>query len=155
MPKPIRNNLIVELHVPDLEIARNFYTKLGFDRAGVDDRINQNELGYLTLIRQDEVGKTMLNFYGGDDRVYSQSYFKQFPKDMKRGYAVELTIPVAKIDKMYRQVEEGLLDSVVREMQELRDHDHVWRDFRLVDPFGFYLRFTELLDWGQGVGLEE
>jgi len=26
---------------------------------------------------------------------------------------------------------------------------NVVKDFRMVDPFGFYLRFTELIDWGQ------
>ncbi|MFA5925783.1 MAG: hypothetical protein WC831_02520 [Parcubacteria group bacterium] len=38
---------------------------------------------------------------------------------------------------------------IVRELKELKDHGHTWKDFRMVDPFGFYLRFTELIDWGQ------
>lgn len=148
MKKPITNNLIIELHVPDLEKAKEFYSKLGFS-ISLDDKPNEKELGYLTMTRNDQAGKTIINFYGGDERVYSQSFFKQFPKETKRGYAVEVTIVVAEIDEFYSQIKEILRDNVVREIIELEDHDHKWKDFRMVDPFGFYLRFTELLDWGQ------
>ncbi|KKW42042.1 MAG: hypothetical protein UY92_C0011G0064 [Candidatus Magasanikbacteria bacterium GW2011_GWA2_56_11] len=101
------------------------------------------------MTREDEMGDTMLNFYGGDDRVYNQSFFKQFPKDTARGYASEVTIVVKDIDELYQEVSEKLKKYIVREIAEKKDHGHVWRDFRMVDPFGFYLRFTEILDWGQ------
>jgi hypothetical protein len=91
----------------------------------------------------------MLNFYGGDDRVYNQSFFKQFPKDTKRGYAVGITITTGDIENIYKKATEKLRDNIVRELKELEDHKHKWRDFRMVDPFGFYIRFTELIDWGQ------
>lgn len=148
MKKPIQNNLIIELHVPDLSIVKEFYSKLGFEIT-LDDLPNDKELGYLTMTRQDNLGNTMLNFYGGDDRVFNQSFFKQFPRDTKRGYATELTIVVENIDKLYKIVEENLEDNIIRKITELEDHGHKWKDFRMVDPFGFYLRFTELLDWGQ------
>lgn len=148
MLRPISNNLIIELHVPDLERARDFYSKLGFS-VGLDDKLTENELGYLTMIRSDEQGNTMINFYGGDDRVYNQSFFKQFPKETVRGYEMELTIPTKNIAEFYDRTVLSLKENIVRELKEMKDHDHSWKDFRMVDPFGFYLRFTELLDWGQ------
>jgi len=148
MMNPIKNNLIIELHVPDLKIIKEFYSKIGF-KISLDDKPNEKELGYLTMTREDEMGDTMLNFYGGDDRVYNQSFFKQFPKDTARGYASGVTIVVKDIDKLYQEVSEKLKKYIVREIAEKKDHGHVWRDFRMVDPFGFYLRFTEILDWGQ------
>jgi len=75
MKNPIRNNLIIELHVPDMEIAKSFYSKLGFE-VRLDDKLSSQELGYLTMMRKDKLGNTMLNFYGGDNRVYNQSFFK-------------------------------------------------------------------------------
>jgi len=148
MFNPIKNNLIIELHVPDLDIVKDFYSQLGF-RVGMDDKINEEKLGYLTMIREDKLGSTMLNFYGGDDRVYDQAFFKQFPRDTKRGYAVEVTIVTDNIEELYQATSQRLKNNIVRDLQELEDHGHKWKDFRMVDPFGFYLRFTELINWGQ------
>lgn len=148
MHLPIKNNLIIELHVPDLDLVKEFYSKLGF-KVTLDDKINEKNLGYLTMTREDDLGNTMLNFYGGDARVYDQSFFKQFPQDTKRGYATEITIATSDIGRLYKIVSKNLKTSIVRDLKELEDHGHVWKDFRLVDPFGFYLRFTELIDWGQ------
>jgi predicted lactoylglutathione lyase len=146
--QPIRNNLIIELHVPDLEIVKNFYSKLGF-KISMDDKPNEKNPGYLTMTREDKLGNTMLNFYGGDGRVYEQSFFKQFPADTKRGYATEVTMVTDDIEELYKSVRINLKDNIVRELKELDDHGHVWKDFRMIDPFGFYLRFTELINWGQ------
>lgn len=148
MKNPIKNNLIIELHVPNFDIVKSFYSELGF-KITLDDLPNEKELGYLTMTREDVLGNTILNFYGGDERVYNQSHFNQFPKDTKRGYAVEVTITVGDIDKLYKIVEVKLKNNIVKELTELEDHGHKWKDFRMVDPFGFYLRFTELIDWGQ------
>ncbi len=148
MKNPIRNNLIIELHVPDLETVKDFYSKLGFELT-MNDEVNDKELGYITMTRQDSLGSTMLNFYGGDERVYSQSFFKQFSKDTKRGYASEVTITTNNIAEVYKLAQENLKEYIVREIKELEDHGHKWKDFRMVDLFGFYLRFTELIDWGQ------
>lgn len=148
MKNPINNNLIVELHIPNFEIAKSFYSKLGF-RIGIEDISNENLPGYMTMIREDELGRTMLNFYGGDDRVYNQSFFKQFSKDTTRGYEIEITITTNNIDQFYLHVQTNLKESIVRELKELEDRGKTWKDFRMVDPFGFYLRFTELIDWGQ------
>jgi predicted lactoylglutathione lyase len=148
MKKRINNNLIIELHVPDLNIVKDFYSKLGFEIT-MDDRPNDKNPGYLTMTRKDDLGNTMLNFYGGDERVYNQSFFKQFPKETKRGYATEVTIPTGNVEEVYSLVSANLKEYIVRELKELEDRGHHWKDFRMVDPFGFYLRFTELIDWGQ------
>lgn len=148
MKKSIKNNLIIELHVPDFTIVKDFYSKLGFG-VSMDDKPNEKELGYLTMTRKDVLGDTMLNFYGGDERVFHQSFFKQFPKDTKRGYATEITIPTGNIEEVYTLVLARLKKHIVRELKELEDHGRRWKDFRMIDPFGFYIRFTELIDWGQ------
>lgn len=148
MLNPLKNNLVIELHVPDLEVAKYFYSQLGFI-VSLDDKLDEKHLGYLTMTRNDKLGQTILNFYGGDDRVYQQSFFKQFPPETKRGYALSITISVNNIEELYQSVKTNLPDSLVRDLAELEDHNHKWKDFRMVDPFGFYLRFTELLDWGQ------
>lgn len=53
------------------------------------------------------------------------------------------------IEELYKKASENLKQNIVRGIKEIEDHGHVWKDFRMVDPFGFYLRFTELIDWGQ------
>ena len=148
MEKPIRNNLIIELHIPNLAVAKDFYSKLGFE-IRLNDVPNEKDPGYLTMIRKDKLGDTLLNFYGGDERVYNQSYFRQFPKETTRGYATEITIPTGDIEQVYKKISNQLKEYIVRELKELEDHGHIWKDFRMIDPFGFYLRFTELIDWGQ------
>ncbi|MEI6836006.1 MAG: hypothetical protein WCK59_04195 [Candidatus Falkowbacteria bacterium] len=148
MYNPIKNNLIIELHVPDLDLVKSFYSKLGF-KISLDDNLDEKNLGYLTMTREDSLGNTMLNFYGGDKRIYDQSFFKKFPQDTNRGYATEITITTSDIDRLYKVASENLKTNIVRDLKELEDHGHIWKDFRMVDPFGFYIRFTELIDWGQ------
>lgn len=147
MKNPIKNNLIIELHVPDFEIAKEFYSKLGFE-VSIEDKPNELS-GYLTMIRKDDLGETLLNFYGGNEIVYNQSFFKQFPKETIRGYAVSITIPVRDIISFYDSVKENLNKSINRGLKEIEDQGVTWKDFRIVDPFGYYLRFIELIDWGQ------
>ena len=148
MKLPIKNNLIVELHVPDFAPVKEFYSKLGFEVISEDPK-GENYPGYLVLKRQDTLGNTILNFYGDDERVYNQSYFKKFPKDTVRGYATELTIPTADIDNFYALVKNLLPQYIVKELQQAKDDHATWRDFRVADSYGYYLRFTELIDWGQ------
>lgn len=148
MKNPISNNLVIELHIPNFDIAKDFYSKLGFEVA-MDDKPDDKLPGYFTMIRKDDLGQTMLNFYGGDERVYDQSHFKQFPKETVRGYAVEITVTINNIDQLYQIAQSNLKESIVRELKEVEDRGNVWKDFRMVDPFGFYLRFTEIIDWGQ------
>jgi hypothetical protein len=145
---PIRNNLVIELHVPSFSVAKEFYAILGFAPI-MENPVSSAEPGYLVLKRHDEQGDTILNFYGGNDLVYNQSYFKKFPKDTKRGYAMEVTIPIAHIDVFYNEVCPKVKEHIKQLVMDKKDGDTVWRDFRVEDPVGFYLRFTELINWGQ------
>lgn len=148
MKNPINNNLVIELHVPDFAPIKDFYSKIGFEIIS-EDKKGDNFPGYLVMRRKGDLGDTMLNFYGDDDRVYNQSYFKQFPKDTVRGYASEITIPVKDIDVAYKNAQEKVSKHIAKELQSTTDNRQTWRDFRLADPYGFYIRITEILDWGQ------
>jgi catechol 2,3-dioxygenase-like lactoylglutathione lyase family enzyme len=138
----VKNNLVLELHVPDFDKVKNFYSKLGF-QVVTEDPIGQS-LGYLVMRRKDPLGETLINFYGGDDRVYDHSFFADFGKNTRRGYEVEITIPVSDVADYYNRVLPHIRKNLVQELTLKR-----WgkKDFRIVDPFGFYLRFTELVDW--------
>ncbi|MBI5135482.1 hypothetical protein HZA86_04605 [Candidatus Uhrbacteria bacterium] len=127
MPHPF----VVELHVPDFESAIVFYGMLGFTVARRDDR-------YLVLERQGYI----LCFNEGSDAVYNQSYFRKFDRQTKRGYAVEIVIPVDDVRALYDAVKDKM--NIITPLE--KKHWGLW-DFRVEDPFGFYLRITEPPDW--------
>lgn len=137
------NKVFIELHIPDFNVAKEFYSKLGFEVVS-DDRLTDG-LGYFIMERNG----TMINFYGGSERVYQQSYFKNFDKDTPRGFEVELTIPVPinEINNFFERTKNIMPDNVIQDLIIKKDKNLSWRDFRVVDPFGFYLRFTEPIDW--------
>lgn len=135
------NKIFIELHVPDFDITKDFYQKLGFEIVS-DDGI-EDGVGYFIMEREG----TMINFYGGSDKVYDQSYFKQFPKETTRGFEIEIVIPIEDIDKYYKMVKNNVPENLVGELKNKKDRTLTWRDFRVADPFGFYLRFTEPINW--------
>jgi predicted lactoylglutathione lyase len=45
MKNPIKNNIIIELHVPDFEVVKNFYSKLGFEMS-IEDKPSESKSGY-------------------------------------------------------------------------------------------------------------
>jgi len=135
------NKIFIELHVPDFDVAKDFYSKLGFEVVSDDGVVNG--IGYFIMEREG----AMINFYGGSDRVYEQSWFKRFPKDTPRGFEVEITIPVDDVDRCFEETKKHVPENVVGDLAEKRDRTLAWRDFRVVDPFGFYIRFTEPINW--------
>ncbi|MBI2675881.1 MAG: VOC family protein [Candidatus Aenigmarchaeota archaeon] len=120
-------DIFIELHVPDFRKAMEFYKILGF-------RIARREKDYLVMKR----GQSILNFYGGSGKVCNQNYFRNFPKETKRGYAVEIIIQVKNVQKFYEKIK-----NKVKVVQPLRKRKWKAYDFRVEDPFGFYLRITE------------
>lgn len=120
------NGVGIELHVPDFHKMEAFYTRLGFGEVRRDET-------YRVMKRED----VEIAFYGGTPDVSRHNYFEQFPADTTRGYGVEIIIPVDDIDALYALVKDS--GAVVASIQ-----DRHWglRDFRLADPFGYYLRFT-------------
>jgi hypothetical protein len=145
---PIHNNLVLELHIPSFQPAREFYGMFGFTDLSYDPTSGGgSDLGYMVPIRRDTIGDTLLNFYGDKDKVSQHARFYDFPADTPRGYAVEITVPVSDVAKLWEQVKDRLKEGTVS--QELVTKRWGKQDFRVVDPFGFYVRFTEIVDWGQ------
>ncbi len=131
MSKPALSDIILELHVPDFEKVKDFYGKLGFQV--VWEREPEGFKGYLVMKR----GKSILCFWAGNEEVYNHPYFKEWSKDTKRGFEVEIVIFVEEIKKYYEEVKK--FAKVVEEL-ELKPWGD--KDFRIEDPFGYYLRFS-------------
>ena len=144
----INNNLILELHVPDFSKVRGFYGLFGFSEALYDPTSGGgSDLGYLVIKREDDLGRTLINFYGDKEKVSQHAHFIEFPADTPRGYAVEITIPVSDVEELWDSVKDKLNPNQIGQPLTLKRWGK--KDFRVVDPFGFYVRFTELYDWGQ------
>ncbi len=124
-------DVYIELHVSDFKRAIEFYTRLGFNLLWRTE-------DYLVMKRK----RSVLNFYGGSEKVYRHSYFGRFSKSTKCGYGVEIIIPVDRVERFYKSVRK--FAKIVQPLQLKK-----WgpRDFRMVDPFGFYLRITERYEW--------
>ncbi len=138
----LENNLVIELHVPDFKKTIEFYTHFGFSVAR-NEKEEKND--YLILERNDDLGSTYLNFYGNTEKIYSHSYFKSISKDTPRGYGVEITIPVSNIELLWKAIKSVEKIPIAQELTLKK-----WgsKDFRVVDPHGFYIRFTEMVQWG-------
>ncbi|MFA5886813.1 MAG: hypothetical protein WC863_03470 [Patescibacteria group bacterium] len=147
-PGKVTNNLVIELHIPNFQLARDFYGMFGFTEFRYDPESGGNsDLGYLVLVRNDEIGGTHLNFYGDKDKVSQHSHFKDFSSDTPRGYGVEITVPVSDVKGLWDKIKDKLTAKQIAQPLTLKRWNK-W-DFRVIDPFGFYIRFTELVDWGQ------
>jgi uncharacterized glyoxalase superfamily protein PhnB len=131
--KPARNTVLLELHVPDFEKVKDYYGRIGF-RVERQTR-PEDKKGYLVLRMEDN----LLCFWSGNESVYEQSYFRQFPRDTIRGYGVEIVLMVANVEAYYEQVKD-----VAHVVEKLRFRPWGLKDFRLEDPFGYYIRVTSI-----------
>jgi len=122
----------VELHVPDFAPVKDFYGRLGFVTA----REERGEDGYLVLRR----GLNVIAFWPGSPAVVEHPYFARFGSATPRGYGVEIVIEVADVAALYESAR-GFAEIVA----PLERRPWGARDFRVADPFGFYLRITEPL----------
>ena len=122
--------ITVELHVPDFAPVRSFYGRLGFsvvrDEPGPD--------GYLVLRHE----QNAIAFWPGSEAVRSHPFFSRHPAGTPRGSGVEIVITTSELDALYERARD--LDAVV---EPLRMRPWGARDFRIADPFGYYLRITE------------
>lgn len=132
MAKPACNSVQIELHVPSFDKVKDFYGKLGFEI--VWEREPEEKKGYLVIKKDDNI----LCFWAGNEFVFEQEYFSQFPKDTKRGYGIEIVIMVERIEDFYNDVRK-----FAKVVEEIQLKPWGLKDFRIEDPFGFYLRFTE------------
>lgn len=129
-------DVFIELHVPDFDLAKSFYNKLGFELVW---QSNEHK-GYLVMRK----GNSVLNFYSGTEAVCQQKYFSQFPKETPRGYAVEIILLTDAIESDYEEISSSMPKSIV---SPLKLQPWGRKDFRLTDPFGFYIRVGERYDW--------
>src|SRR2546427_13057068 len=86
-------DVYIELHVPDFRKAIEFYSRLGF-------KLLWRTEDYLVMKRK----RSVINFYGGSQKVYSHSYFVRCKKTTKRGYEAERIIPVDRAEGFYNSV---------------------------------------------------
>jgi len=128
--QPYLSQSLIELHVPDFQAAFDFYKVLGF-------RLHWMEERYMVLKRDGQA----LCFYGGNEAIYEQAYFRDYPKNTKRGYGVEVILFIEGVDTFY-----GEVASLVKVVEPLRTRAWGKRDFRVEDPFGYYLRISEPYD---------
>jgi hypothetical protein len=121
----------LELHVDDFVTVEQFYVPLGFTVERSDPVGGAR--GYLVLRK----GDSALRFWPGTSGV-ENSYFADFPPGTMPGYRVEIVVKDADLDATYdKATAAGIVVSPMTRRP--------WgsRDFRVADPFGFYLRFTE------------
>lgn len=128
-------DITVELSVPDFETAKSFYSKLGFEVVWEEPPNKMN--GYLVM----RLNQSVLCFFCGNEYVYKHPFFRQFPNDTLRGYGVEISIPVNEIDRFYEKVAKKL--PIENLFQALKEQPWGKKDFRVKDPFGYFLRFNE------------
>lgn len=117
MTTPALNHSFVEIYVPDLEVIKDFYTKLGFKIVW--------EIDTYVVLKFDE---SILAFFKNE-------------VSEPRGVGIEIVIQVESesIQNYYQKCQKMGIKIV--EVLTLQDYGK-W-DFRLCDPFGYYLRFTE------------
>lgn len=132
MSNDMQNNLQLELHVPDFKLAEDFYGKLGFKVVWKRQKGDAGD--YLVMNRKG----TIINFWPGNESVWQQPYFKDFPRDTKRGYGVEIVLSVENVKEYYDKVK-----TFAKIVEPLKKKPWGLYDFRLEDPFGFYLRISE------------
>lgn len=125
------NQSLIELHVPDFEPIKTYYHALGF--RVVWERHAEEFKGYLVM----ELEGNTLCFWAGNKHVYKQPYFKKFPKETPRGYGVEIVIQLEDIESYYERHKE-----YANVVEPLTYQPWGLKDFRAVDPAGYYLRLT-------------
>lgn len=135
--KKLLSDVLLELHVSDFRTVKKFYRTLGF--LVVWEKKPKEKKGYLVMRK----GDSILNFYCGNTHVYEQTYFRRFARTTPRGYGVEIIIPLDDIRDFYKRVSKRYPKAIVQPFMKRFTKP----DFRLVDPFGFYLRFVERYDW--------
>lgn len=129
-----KTDVILELHVPDFQKVKDFYGKLGFE---VVWETPQSKIGYMVIKKDDSI----LAFYCGTDEVYDHRFFKRYPKSTPRGYGVEVVIYTDSIDEFYKEFIDKLGEKYI--VEPLIKQRWGKKDFRIMDPFGFYVRFSE------------
>ncbi len=126
----------VELFVPDLQKTVEWYERIGFKIWAPPT----NDPNYLIMDFQGN----QIHFYGTEEIIKKHSWFGRFPFDTPVGYRAEVILTVDGIDEIYKTISENYKENIV---QGLKLKPWNVKDFRIQDLWGFYLRFTEPVDW--------
>lgn len=119
--------LQVTLAVSDLAVSVPFYERtLGFKQV-------QEHTGYKLLLR----GALILGLKI-DDLLWHPALIRHPATELPRGVGVELVLEVSDIDEFSTRIQ----NSGVPIQEALREQPWGARDFRLVDPDGYYWRIT-------------
>ena len=121
--------LRLELFVEDMDAAIDFYTRVvGFELV-------RNEPDNYASLRN---GNVILGL-GPVSKLPAQGgYFTRDIADQRRGLGVEIVLEVDDVDAWHRRV----LASGRPVFEPLQERPWGLRDFRIVDPDGYYLRIT-------------
>jgi len=132
-------DVIIELHVPNFNKVMDFYGKIGFEQVWKNPPKRGKRSGYLVIKRQNSI----LCFYCGNEEINNHPFFKRFPKTTPRGYGVEIAIYIS--DQPLELFYQRLIDKLGKDciVEPLKIKPWGSKDFRVVDPFGFYLCFRE------------
>lgn len=133
MVRPTQTHIFIELHVPELKSVKDFYGKLGFKKVWDTDE-------YLVM----QLGENILGFYCGEN-----PFFANFSPSTPRGYGVEITVQIVDdISGYFRRISPLIPSaSLVSTLQAVDYGTSIKWEFRLVDPFGYYLHFTEPVNY--------
>lgn len=118
----MKSAISIELHVKDFESTRRFYISIGFEI------IFDSPRNYLVLKK----GKAILNFWGDGGRYSKQPYFRKFPEKSKKGFDVEIIIPIEEVEEYYNKIK-----NKIKIVEELKDRRWGAKDFRIEDPNGY------------------
>jgi lactoylglutathione lyase len=127
--------LRLELFVEDMETTIDYYVRvLGFEVA-------RRETGDYASLRNGEVvlGIAPISKLPGEG-----GYFTREIASLRRGLGVEIVLEVEDVDAWHRRV----VASGHTVFEPPQERPWGLRDFRVVDPDGYYLRLTS---WSQAV----
>jgi catechol 2,3-dioxygenase-like lactoylglutathione lyase family enzyme len=122
----------VELHVPDFAPAKRFYGALGFTVAREE---SGNDDGYLVMVH----GADILRFWPGSSSALRRGHFARDP--ITSGHGAEIVLTFDDLDAAFTQA-----TSIVTTVEPIQLRHWGLRDFRVLDPYGFYVRCTEAHD---------
>ena len=121
--------LRLELFVEDMDAAIDFYTRV------LRLELIRNEPGYYASLRK---GAVVLGLVPISKLPGEGGYFTRDIADHRRGLGVEIVLEVDNVDAVHGHV----LFSGHLVFEPLQERPWGLRDFRIVDPDGYYLRLT-------------
>ncbi len=121
--------LRMELFTSDMEKSVDFYTKiLGFTMEG--KKVNES---YQPV----KNGNVVIGI-GPISKLSQDHHFNPNLENMRKGYGVEIVLEVNNIQKVYERVK----SSGYSVDEPLSTQNWGLKDFRIIDPDGYYLRIT-------------